>query len=75
MANDPNETLQALRQRIISEGLPKLPAEALRSYKREKRRGPRLAPPSASKPLLSLSPEALRLFLQKIDPAWPWNRR
>jgi hypothetical protein len=75
MPDDPNETLKVLRQRIISEGLPKLSAEALRSYKREERRGPKLAQPSASKPPLSLSSEALRLFREKADPAWPWKRR
>jgi hypothetical protein len=75
MPDNPNETLKVLRQRIISEGLPKLSAEALRSYKREERRGPKLAQPSASKPPLSLSSEALRLFREKADPAWPWKRR
>jgi hypothetical protein len=75
MPNDPYEILQELRQRIISEGLPKLSAEALRSYKREERRSPRLAQATASKPLLSLSPEALRLFREKADPAWLWKRR
>jgi hypothetical protein len=75
MPDKPDETLQELRQRIISEGLPKLSAEALRSYRREEQRGPRLAQPTASKPLVRLSPEALRLFLQKADPAWPWRRR
>jgi hypothetical protein len=75
MPDDPHETLQELRQRIISGGLPKLSAEALRSYQREERRGPRSAQPTASKPLLSLSPEALRLFREKADPAWLWKRR
>jgi hypothetical protein len=75
MPDDPYETLQELRQRIISEGLPKLSAEALRSYKREERRGPKLARPTTSKPLLSLFPEALRLFREKADPAWLWKRR
>jgi hypothetical protein len=75
MADDPEKTLQELRQRIIIGGLPKLSAEALRSYEREERRGPRLTQPTASKPLLSLSPEALRLFREKADPAWPWKRR
>jgi hypothetical protein len=74
MPDDPEKTLQDLRQRIATEGLPKLSAEALRSYKREERRGPRLAQPTAPKPLLSLSPEALRLFREKADPAWPWKR-
>jgi hypothetical protein len=75
MADDPEKSLHELRQRIAAEGLPMLSAEALRSYKREERRGPRLAQPTASKPLLSLSPEALRLFREKADPAWPWERR
>jgi hypothetical protein len=43
-------------------------------YKREERRGPRLAQPIASKPLLSLSSEALRLFREKDNPAWLWRR-
>jgi hypothetical protein len=75
MPDDPEKTLQELRQRISTEGLPKLSAEALRLYKREERRGPKLVQPSASKPLLSLSPEALRLFREKDNPAWPWKRR
>ena len=75
MADDPEKTLQELRQRIATEGLPKLSAEALRSYKREERCCPKLAQPTTSKPLLSLSPEALRLFREKADPAWPWKRR
>ena len=74
MLDDPEKTLQELRQRICTEGLPKLSAEAVRLYKREERRGPRLAQPTASKPLLSLSPEALRLFREKADPVWPWRR-
>ena len=75
MPDDPEKTLQELRQRICTEGLPKLSAEAVRLYKREERRCPRLAQPVASKPLLSLSPEALRLFREKADPAWPWKRQ
>jgi hypothetical protein len=74
MPDDPERTLQELRQRIATEGLPKLSAEALRSYKREEQRGPKLGQPSASKPPLSLSSEALRLFREKADPAWPWKR-
>ena len=35
MPDDPDKTLQELRQRIVTEGLPKLSAEALRAYKRE----------------------------------------
>jgi hypothetical protein len=75
MLDDREKSLQALRQRIAAEGLPKLSAEALRSYKREERRGPRLAQPTSSKPLLSLSSEAVRLFREKADPAWLWKRR
>jgi hypothetical protein len=75
MPDDPEKTLQELRQRICTEGLPKLSAEALRLYKREERRGPRLTQPTASKPLLSLSPESVRLFREKDNPAWPWKRR
>ena len=75
MPDDPEKSLQELRQRISTEGLPKLSAEALRSYKCERWRRPRLAQPTRSKPLLSLSPEALRLFREKADPAWLWKRR
>jgi hypothetical protein len=69
MPDDPDQTLRELRQRIATEGLPKLSAEALRSYKREGWRGPRLVQRTVSKPLLSQSPEALRLFREKADPA------
>ncbi|ANY77331.1 hypothetical protein BB934_03070 [Microvirga ossetica] len=75
MPDDPDKTLQELRHLIATGGLPKLSAEALRVYKREERRSPRLAQPTTSKPLLSLSSEALRLFREKADPAWPWKRR
>jgi hypothetical protein len=75
MPDDPDKTLQELRHRIAAEGLPKLSAEALRAYKREERRGLRLAQPTMSAPLLSLSPEALRLFREKADPEWLWKRR
>jgi hypothetical protein len=75
MPDDPEKTLQELRQRIVTEGLPKLSSEALRSLKREEWRGPKLAQPTGSKPLLSLSPEALRLFRERADPAWLWKCR
>ncbi len=75
MPDDPEKALQALRQRIISEGLPKLSAEALRSLKREAWQGPKHAQPPGLKPPLSLSPETLRLFREKADPAWLWKRR
>jgi hypothetical protein len=39
--DDPEKTLQELRQRIATEGLPKLSAEALRSYKCERWRRPK----------------------------------
>ncbi|MPR11806.1 hypothetical protein [Microvirga tunisiensis] len=42
MPDDPGTTLQELRQRISTEGLPRLSAEALRSYKREEPHSPRL---------------------------------
>jgi hypothetical protein len=67
MSDDPDKTLKELRQRIATEGLPTLSAEALQSYKREEQRG--------SKSLLSLSPEAPRLFRDKADPAWYWRGR
>jgi hypothetical protein len=75
MPDDPEKSLQELRQQIASEGLPKLSAEALRVYKREEQCGPRLVQPIGQKPLLSLSPEALRLFREKADPTWFWKRR
>ena len=75
MPDDPEKTLQELRQRIATEGLPKLSAEALRSYKRQERHSPKLVPPTAAKPPLSLSQEALRLFHEKGDPKWPWQHR
>ena len=74
MPDASENTLQDLRKRIAAESLPKLSAEALRSYKREVRGGPKIAQPTASKPLIGLSPEALRLFREKADPAWPWKR-
>ena len=73
MADDPETALRELRQRIAAEGLPKLSAEALHIYKREKPRGPKLVQPNASKAPLSLSPEALRLYYEKADPSWPWK--
>ena len=75
MPEDPEKTLQELRQRIAAEGLPKLSAEALRSYKREVQHGPKPVLPSASRPLLRLSAEALRLFHEKANPTWPWKRQ
>jgi hypothetical protein len=75
MPNDPDKSLQELCHRIATEGLPKFSAEALRSYKRQERHGPKLMQPTASNPPLSLSQEALRLFHEKGDPNWPWRHR
>jgi hypothetical protein len=66
--DDPETKLRELRQRIAAEGLPKLSAEALHTYKREEQRGPKLVRPNDSKTPLSLSPEALR------DPSEPVTR-
>jgi hypothetical protein len=74
MPDEPDRTLQELRHRIATEGLPKLSAEALRSFKREDRRGPRLTQPSLPRNVLSLSEEARRLFVKKSDREWPWGR-
>jgi hypothetical protein len=74
MPDDPENTLQELRHRIATEGLPRLSTEALRIYTRNERHCPTLVQPNAPKPLLSLSSEALRLFREKADPAWPWKR-
>jgi hypothetical protein len=73
MPDDPDRTLQELRHRIATEGLPKLSTEALRSFKREDRHGPRLIKPPLPENVLSLSEEARRLFLKKRDPEWPWR--
>jgi hypothetical protein len=75
MPDDPEQTLQELRHRIATEGLPKLSAAALRTYMQKERHRPKLMQPTASKPPLSLSQEALRLFHKKSDPEWPWRRR
>jgi hypothetical protein len=74
MPDDPDKTLQELRHRITSEGLPKLSPEVLRSYKREGRHGPKLVQSSPPKHPLILSDEARRLFLRKTNPEWPWRR-
>ncbi len=74
MPDDPEQTLQELRQRIATEGLPKLSPEAVRAYRRQHQHGPRLVPPSVSKAPLALSREALRLYQEKTDPAWFWKR-
>jgi len=75
MPDDPETTLQELRHRLVPEGLPKLSAEALRSFKREDQRGLKLARPPLPRNVLSLSEEARRLFVKKSDPKWPWRRR
>ncbi|WP_154660883.1 hypothetical protein [Microvirga lotononidis] len=75
MPDDPETTLQELRHRLATEGLPKLSAEALRSFKREDRRDLKLAQPPLSRTVLSLSQKARRLFVRKSDPEWPWRRR
>jgi hypothetical protein len=74
MPDDPDKTLQELRHRIAIEGLPKLSAETLRSYKREVRGGPKLVQPPLPRNVLSMSEEARRLFHRKVDPEWPWRR-
>ncbi|WP_134495703.1 hypothetical protein [Microvirga pakistanensis] len=74
MPDDLDETLQQLRHRIATEGLPKLSPEALRSLKREDWHGPKLVQPPPPGKALSLSEEARRLFLKKVDPEWPWRR-
>jgi hypothetical protein len=71
--DDPETALRELRQRIAAEGLPKLSAEALHTYKREEQRGSKLVQPNTSKAPLSLSQEALRLYYEKADPSWPWK--
>jgi hypothetical protein len=74
MPDDRDRTLQELRERIATEGLSKLSPDALRSFKREERRGPKLAQPPRPRNVLSLSEEARRLFAKKSDPEWPWRR-
>ena len=75
MPDDPDRTLQELRHRIATEGLPKLSPEALRSYKQEDRHGPKLVRTPLPRNALSLSEEARRLFVKKSEPEWPWRRR
>jgi hypothetical protein len=74
MPDNPETTLQELRHRIATEGLPKLSPEALRSFKREDRHGRKLIKPPLPRNVPSLSEEARRLFLKKSDPEWPWRR-
>jgi hypothetical protein len=74
MPDDPEMSLQELDHRITSEGLPKLSAEALRSYKLEDWHGPKVAQPPLPRIVLRLSEEARRLFHRKSDPEWPWRR-
>jgi hypothetical protein len=72
MPDDPEITLQELRHRVATEGLPKLSAEALRSFKREDQQSPKLVQPPPPRRVLSLSEEARRLFHRKTNPEWPW---
>jgi hypothetical protein len=75
MADDPEKTLHELRQRIAAEGLPKLSPEALRAFKRsgeQAQRWPMLQ--KVSDGALGLSEEARRLFHERSDPEWPWQR-
>ena len=74
MPDDPEQTLQELRQRIAAEGLPTLSPEALRSYKWVEWHGLKLVQPSASKAPLTLSPEALRLYHEKTELSWLWKQ-
>jgi hypothetical protein len=74
MTDDPIKALEELRQRIASEGLPRLSAEALRAGKLDRRQRPPPPVASSEKPL-TLSDEARRLFQQKSDPQWLWRRR
>jgi hypothetical protein len=72
MADDPETTLQELRHRIATKGLPWLSTEGLRLYERP---SPKLVQSPPSKQPLSLSEEARRLFHKKSDPEWLWQRR
>jgi hypothetical protein len=74
MTDDPIKALEELRQRIASEGLPRLSVEALRAGKLDRRQRPATHTVSSAKPL-TLSDEARRLFQQKSDPQWLWRRR
>jgi hypothetical protein len=73
MSDDPEKALQELRQKIATEGLPKLSPEAARLLRREDCKGPRLVQPTPSKNPISLSQAALRLYHEKSDPKWPWR--
>jgi len=74
MADDPDKTLQELRERIATEGLPSLSTETLRLYKRNERHSLKPVQSPPFKGQLSLSEEARRLFHKKSDPEWPWRR-
>jgi hypothetical protein len=74
MPDNPDRTLQELRHRIATEGLPKLSAEAVRSFKRVNHHGPKVAQQPLPRTVLRLSEEARRLFHRKVDPEWPWRR-
>jgi hypothetical protein len=74
MANDPEKTLQDLRQRIAAEGLPKLSSEALSRFSHAGQPRPLSASPMVPQNPVKLSEEALRLFREKGDSKWPWRR-
>jgi hypothetical protein len=74
MADDPEKTLQELRQRIAIEPLPRLSTGALCLYKRNTRHSPKLVQSPPFKHQLCLSEEARRLFHKMSDPEWPWRR-
>jgi len=74
MPDDPDQTLQELRQKIAAEGLPKLSEETLRRFTQADRRGWKLVRQPTSPTPLSLSEEARRLFHEKSDPNWPWRQ-
>ncbi len=75
MPDDAEKSLQELRQRMATGGLPKLSPEALRLFKQADQRGPKPVQPSQADNPLSLSEEARRLFLAKSDPNWPWRQQ
>ena len=72
MTDDALKRLEQLRERIASEGLPPLSADALRASRLD--RWP-LSRPGRTETVLTLSEEARRLFLQKRDPRWFWRKR
>jgi hypothetical protein len=75
MPDNPETILQELRHRLATEGLPKLSAEVLRTFKRVDQHGPKVAQAPLPRNVLSLSEEARRLFHRKTDPEWPSRRQ